>query len=433
MAIPKVLKKYNEINRGGFGTIDKVKIESGIAARKTFNPKDSDSYETNTLDKLRKRFIQEVRVQERLPVDYVIPIIGHDLSGENPWFLMPVADRVYSDEIHFAILEKRIPDGLSDILNAMEEIHNLGLVHRDIKPQNILYHNGRWKLSDFGLISTDAKILTGFSTSTGDKGGTELYMAPEQYRSFKTVSLQADIYSFGAILHDIFEGGNRTPYDELTGKGEIGFIIQKCTKKNPRLRFKSIRQLRSTLLTALESVGKEINNDEAEWIEKLDKYLEWDEEQLEQFCFGVEKLDSKRAVFIKLDKDRFEQFYEVDSFLWSELVVSYLEWINDTNFTFDFCDVLIGRILKIYEISNSVDIKCKCVLAAAELGASHNRWYVMHRVIKMADAKIDDNLAQRIFIELQIDEQIKTQFKLCINQISMSPQQCHPIIARLFG
>ncbi|QSV74519.1 MAG: protein kinase family protein [Aphanizomenon flos-aquae KM1D3_PB] len=43
-------------------------------------------------------------------------------------------------------------EALSDILNALEELHFLGYVHRDLKPQNILFHQGRWKLSDFGLV-----------------------------------------------------------------------------------------------------------------------------------------------------------------------------------------------------------------------------------------------------------------------------------------
>ncbi|MCJ8288358.1 MAG: protein kinase [Crocinitomicaceae bacterium] len=432
MAIPKIKKVYKEINRGGFGIVESVLTEYGRVARKTFNPRDSENLDSSTLDKLRKRFIQEVIVQEQLPPSSVIPILGYDLSGENPWFLMPIAGRVYEDEIYFAREEERPPEGLSDILNAMEVIHGLGYVHRDIKPQNILFHEGRWKLSDFGLISSDATILTSFSTSTGDKGGTEQYMAPEQYREFKKVKKEADIYSFGAILHDIFENGKRTPYDELTGRGEIGFIINKCTKRNPRQRFRSIPKLRSMLLTALESYGKQIQNDEAEWIAKLESYLEWDEEQLEQFIFGVEKLESKRAVFMKMDKDRFQHFFDIDSYLWVDLITLYLDWINESEFLYDFCDVLIGRIRKVYDIAETVDVKADCVLAAAELGASHNRWYVMHRVIKMAEHNIDDNLAQRICIELKMDEKLKEQFNVCIDQISLTPDRCHPLIAELF-
>ncbi len=433
MSIPKITKVYKEINRGGFGIIELVLTEFGRAARKTFNPKDSDTLDSITLDKLRKRFIQEVIVQEQLPQSSVVPILGYDLSGNNPWFLMPVADRVYSDEIYFAREEDRPPEGLSDILNAMEVIHGLGYVHRDIKPQNILFHEGRWKLSDFGLISSDKTILTNFSTSTGDKGGTEQYMAPEQYRDFKKVKKEADIYSFGAILHDIFEDGKRTPYDELTGRGEIGFIINKCTKRNPRQRFRSIPKLRSMLLTALESYGKQIQNDEAEWIKKLENYLEWNDEQFEQFIFGVEKLESKRAVFMKLDEDRFQHFFDIDSYLWIDLVQLYLDWINESGFLYDFCDVLIGRIRIIYEICETVDIKADCVLASAELGASHNRWYVMHCVVKMADQNIEDNLAQRICIEMKMDERLIEYFNACVRQISLKPDRYHPMIAELLN
>ena len=86
-------------------------------------------------------------------------------------------------------------------------------------------------ISDFGLISGingESSNLTGSNA----QGGTENYAAPELIRNMKRATFSADIYSFGAILHDIFgQGINRIPYTELSLAGPIGQIIEKCTKR----------------------------------------------------------------------------------------------------------------------------------------------------------------------------------------------------------
>lgn len=424
-----------EINRGGFGIIERVKLDNGNqVARKTFNPKNSDQLEPSVLEKLRKRFIIEVKTQELLSHEIFIPVLGSDLTGDNPWYIMPLASRVYSDEIEMARLEQRVPEGLSDILNSMEALHSLGYVHRDIKPQNILFHEGRWKLSDFGLISTNVSVLSQFSTSDGDRGGTEMYMAPEQYKNFKNATVQSDIYSFGAILHDIFDGSQRTPYSSLSSQGQIGFIIKKCTEENPRNRFTSVASLRSTLLTTIEKLNNQVDvdPDAKVWVKKLENYLDWDEEEFEKFCFGVDRLTDPKPIFIELKTQNFSHLKDVDEFHWDRLVTMYLDWIQESDFLYDYCDVLIGRILKIYELTSNINVQCKCVISASSLGAKHNRWYVMHRVIRMANVTISDNLAQRLSIEMEINDNVKFDFSRCISEISLRPENCHPIIAKLF-
>src|SRR5690554_1116648 len=149
------------INRGGFGIIERVKMVNGsILARKTFSPDATISLNTELTEKLRQRFIREVKTQEKLPTDLFIPILGSDLSGDNPWFLMPVADKVFVDEIADCKIAGTVPEGLSDILNSLEYLHNVGLKHRDLKPHNVLLHDEKWKLADLGLISADKDFLS---------------------------------------------------------------------------------------------------------------------------------------------------------------------------------------------------------------------------------------------------------------------------------
>ena len=83
-------------------------------------------------------------------------------------------------------------------------------------------------------------------------GGTPAYQAPECAINFKRATIRSDIYSFGAILHDIFAtNSKRLPHDELTVPGDVGPIVEKCTKRLPLRRYKNVEELRESLFKAL--------------------------------------------------------------------------------------------------------------------------------------------------------------------------------------
>ncbi len=190
------------INRGGFGRVERVALSDGtVLAQKVFDPT-QDVIAGSDIDKLKKRFKREVRVQSSLSGDFFVPVIAFDLDTDQPWFTMPLCERNYSVQIAEDKAKGIVsPQPLADILNALEALHLLGYTHRDLKPQNILLHEGRWKLSDFGLVLPSASETTQL-TSTDSAWGTQMYCAPEQAQDFRGVTLQADVYSFGCILHD---------------------------------------------------------------------------------------------------------------------------------------------------------------------------------------------------------------------------------------
>lgn len=87
-----------EINRGGFGVVERVADENGVVlARKTFAS--APGIPLDHVDKHRLRFIREVRYPRSLPDDYSIPMLDEDLSGDAPWFVMPLADKTSADQI----------------------------------------------------------------------------------------------------------------------------------------------------------------------------------------------------------------------------------------------------------------------------------------------------------------------------------------------
>ena len=80
---------------------------------------------------------------------------------------------------------------------------------------------------------------------------TEYCAFRSSIRDFKRVTAAADIYSFGCILHDLFDGARRVPYQRQSCPGPVGAVIEKCTDPDPNKRFKSIDELRGALFWAL--------------------------------------------------------------------------------------------------------------------------------------------------------------------------------------
>ncbi len=201
------MKVLHAINSGGFGIVERVELPDGKhAARKTLKPRNA----TGDTPKMRRRFQREVAIQGRPPPGIVIPVLQTGLDSDPPWYLMELAgsslmDQILIDRSNGLISQKPI----LDLLDALEWIHELDLVHRDLKPQNVLSHDGRWKLSDFGM----ALPLTDASTTLtqGTVMGSPYYMAPEQASGFHFVDARADIYSVGCILYDWVVGTLRTP------------------------------------------------------------------------------------------------------------------------------------------------------------------------------------------------------------------------------
>lgn len=425
------IRVVREIARGGFGLVEEVRLPDGSrGARKTLDP--GVPLSPADLDKFRERFRREVQIQSRLSSEIALPILETQLNNEPPYFLMPLAERNYRGKIEEDRSAGKIDSApLADILNALDEIHALGLVHRDLKPENVLLHEGHWKLADFGLVlipSEDAARLT----STSSTWGTDLYCAPEQRTALRNATLAADVYSFGCILHDLAGNPGRLPFQRHTAPGLLGPIIEKCTELEPKRRFRSVSALRDVLLSALATpIPLPAEREAAEWLDQIKGVASWSVEQFEEFVRFLQRHGTAGADMgalpRALDETVIETLHSLDADLWARVAEYYCTWVRRRAFEFEYCDVVVGRLRKVFDLGD-VSIKASAAVAAAELGQSHNRWFVMRNVLRMCGLGMDENAARRIALELRVGGG-HWKFEMCAEMIRMSEDQYHPVVA----
>jgi len=131
----------------------------------------------------------------------------------------------------------------SQIVAALAEAHGKGVIHRDLKPGNIMIAKSGVKVLDFGLAKSEQDESVTISRMVM---GTPAYMAPEQ-RDGKPAGARTDIYSFGCILHEMLTGGRVGAHRKRIGSRRLEKIINRCLEEDHVLRWQSAAELEREL------------------------------------------------------------------------------------------------------------------------------------------------------------------------------------------
>lgn len=216
---------FEVIGRGAFGTVLRAFDEKlqRVVAVKVLAP------EMAATSPARKRFLREARTSAKIRHENVVTIHAVE-DAPIPYLVM--------EYIPGKTLQRRLdeqgPLELPDVLRLGKQIadglaaaHAEGLIHRDIKPGNILLEGGmdeRVRITDFGLARTadDASM-----THSGLIAGTPMYMAPEQAQGVK-LDQRADLFSFGSVLYQMLSG--RPPFRAPTTMA----VLKRVTEDTPR-------------------------------------------------------------------------------------------------------------------------------------------------------------------------------------------------------
>ena len=223
------------------------------------------------------RFKREAKTAANLNHPNIVQIFDWGIE-EEPYFVMEYIE----GNTLTSIIAKNRTISLSDILfigaqvsSGLHAAHQKGLVHRDIKPGNIMITpDGKVKVTDFGIVSLQNEESD--ITKTGSILGTASYISPEQAQG-KPVSIESDLYSLGTVLYELITG--KAPFSgdspistatkHLTEKPEkpslfrrdlpkgVESAILKLLEKATYDRFKSAEDLRATLLQQRKSLQSE--------------------------------------------------------------------------------------------------------------------------------------------------------------------------------
>jgi sugar lactone lactonase YvrE len=224
----------------------------------------------------RARFDREMRAAAAVKHDNLITIYQ---VGDTPEFPLPYFVMEYIEGVTLADRTPRASEGLpaskadeaarlvKQVAEGLAAAHGQGLVHRDVKPSNIMLETatGRAKITDFGLArpmeSADQKI-----TRAGSVVGTPAYMSPEHIVTPERVDARSDVYSLGVVLYELLTG--RLPFQE-SGHGllekvvhaepasprtldralprDLETIVLKCLEKGPERRYATAADLAADL------------------------------------------------------------------------------------------------------------------------------------------------------------------------------------------
>jgi serine/threonine protein kinase len=157
------------------------------------------------------RFRREIQLAARLTHPNIVPILTAGEAGGFLYYTMPFLEgyslRALLEE-HGALVIGDVVSILHDLANALGYAHSRGIVHRDVKPDNVLVEHGTALLTDFG-IATALDAATIGRTERRSKGrgvGTPMYVSPEQATGDPRLDHRSDLYSLGVVTYEILAG-----------------------------------------------------------------------------------------------------------------------------------------------------------------------------------------------------------------------------------
>ena len=156
-----------------------------------------------------ERFVREIKTTASLQHPHILPLFDSGSADGFLFYVMPFID----GETLRAKLDRETQLGVDEavriareVLDALHYAHEHGIVHRDVKPENILLHGGHAMVADFGIALAVSAASGGRMTETGLSLGTPHYMSPEQATADREITARSDVYSLGSVLYEMLTG-----------------------------------------------------------------------------------------------------------------------------------------------------------------------------------------------------------------------------------
>jgi serine/threonine protein kinase len=238
------------LGQGGMGVVYKGRqpLLDRYVAIKVLRP----DYQTD--DDFQERFLREARTLARLRHPYIVTVFDVGKSDQLYYIVMEFVEganlrQLLTDRL---ISERDALEFVPQIAEALQHAHEAGVVHRDVKPENVLVDAlGRVRLVDFGLATLFGPNIAR-SPDDNRVAGTLGYMAPEQFTTPETVDHRADIYSTGVVFYELLAGelpgaDRLPPSRKAPTDPRLDPIVLRATEREREERYQAARDLHSEI------------------------------------------------------------------------------------------------------------------------------------------------------------------------------------------
>jgi serine/threonine-protein kinase len=220
------------------------------------------------------RFLREIKLASQLNHPHIARILD---SGERDWLIYYVMSYIEGATLRERLdISPRLPLAetlriAGDLLDALDHAHRQGIIHRDVKPANVVLSEHGAVLLDFGIARAVVASGSDQLTRSGIAVGTSTYMSPEQITALTDIDHRSDLYSVGCVLYECLAGQppfvhrneavvlqlhlTQPPPDVRVWRSdvpvELGRGIMKAMAKDPQSRWPSAHAMREALATVL--------------------------------------------------------------------------------------------------------------------------------------------------------------------------------------
>lgn len=334
-----------------------------------------------------RRFHRELRLMEGLSHPHVIQVLGQgETSQDAVWYAMPLAQGSLLDALpELAGRQALVVDAVRQICAGLSYIHEQGIFHRDLKPGNVLRtESGTWAISDLGL-AVEVERQTTRLTSTLRQGlGSWWYTAPEQWLSAGTADQRSDVYSLGKVLQEMLTG--EPPVNNEMPAGPLRPVVERATANRPDRRYSSVAEFLAAVEGAVEAPkgAWETAEDAAKRLLERVRLPRPADEDLAELLSWAQSLDEDEnedmaalaRVLPWISARSVRRLWSSDSDAFRRVFQRHCRHVETAGFPFDYCDVLADFARRAVEQTGDVAVLRAAVRSLAELGYSHNRWYV---------------------------------------------------------
>src|SRR5512141_2729783 len=172
------------------------------------------------------RFLSEIKTTANLQHPHILPLFDSGAADSFLFYVMPfVEGESLRDRLN---REKQLPiaDAVriaTEVASALDYAHRHAVIHRDVKPENILLHDGQALVADFGIALAASKSGGSRMTETGMSLGTPHYMSPEQAMGEREITARSDVYALGAMTYEMLVG--EPPFTGPTAQAIVAKVL----------------------------------------------------------------------------------------------------------------------------------------------------------------------------------------------------------------